>query len=152
MKHLAFILFITLSISSIAQTDINKNIISKKEINYSGASNLAELLSKVTTLDIVNMPFTSSGLGINGTPPTFDNSTVAILLDGRPIPAINITDISLINVEKIEIIKGSVSAMYGLNALGGAINIITKKGKKTATNIGGGFGFIRQIHHRRLQG
>ena len=92
------------------------------------------------------MPFTSSGLGINGTPPTFDNSTVAILLDGRPIPAINITDISLINVEKIEIIKGSVSAMYGLNALGGAINIITKKGKKTATNIGGGLGsFDRYI-------
>ena len=63
----------------------------------------------------------------------FEQENVLILLDGVPIyvpyeGVVNLRDIPVENIHKIKVIKGNVSSLYGANALGGAINIITKKG------------------------
>ena len=43
---------------------------------------------------------------------------------------------SLSNIERIEIVRGSASAQYGSDALGGVINIITKKSKEPSVMVG----------------
>lgn len=68
--------------------------------------------------------------GLNGTPRTL------ILIDGVPISktdggGVNWNRIVSDNIEKIEVVKGPASAVYGGNALAGVINIITKKPKST---------------------
>ena len=67
--------------------------------------------------------------GLNGTPRTL------VLIDGVPISktdggGVNWNRIVTDNIEKIEVLKGPASAVYGGNALAGVINIITQKPKK----------------------
>jgi len=63
----------------------------------------------------------------------FEQENVLILLDGVPISVpyeglVNLPDIPVQNIARIKVIKGSASALYGPNAMGGVVNIITKKG------------------------
>ncbi|PIE38481.1 MAG: hypothetical protein CSA54_00205 [Gammaproteobacteria bacterium] len=56
---------------------------------------------------------------------------VLVLVNGRPVSAstgssIDVDQLSTFNVERIEIVKGAVSALYGNSAMGGVINVITK--------------------------
>lgn len=63
----------------------------------------------------------------------FEQNNVLILLDGVPIyqpyeGLVNLKDIPVQNIAKIKVIKGLASPLYGANAMGGVINVITKKG------------------------
>ncbi len=63
----------------------------------------------------------------------FEQTNVLILLDGVPIyqpyeGLVNLQDIPVQNIARIKVIKGIASPLYGANAMGGVINIITKKG------------------------
>ncbi len=63
----------------------------------------------------------------------FSQENVLILMDGVPIyepyeGLVNLADIPAQNIAEIKVVKGNASVLYGPNALGGAINIITKKG------------------------
>ena len=92
----------------------------------------------------------SSRLQMNG----LGNSYVLILIDGRRLHGDNggENDLSLIdphNIEKIEIVKGASSALYGSDAIAGVINIITKKHREQGimlenTSRFGSYGDIRQ--------
>ncbi|MCK5068994.1 MAG: TonB-dependent receptor, partial [Desulfocapsa sp.] len=66
-----------------------------------------------------------------------DNKHTLILIDGvefRDASAIggdaNLANLSTDNIEQIEIVRGAQSVLYGSDAIGGVINIITKKGSK----------------------
>lgn len=66
----------------------------------------------------------------------FEQDKVLILLDGVPIyqpyeGLVNLDDIPVQNIAKIKVAKGLSSPLYGSNAMGGVINIITKKGGET---------------------
>ncbi|OYT15267.1 MAG: hypothetical protein B7C24_13965 [Bacteroidetes bacterium 4572_77] len=104
--------------------------ITKKEIEQAPVSNLAELLSFVQSVDIRQR----GGFGIQADVSirggSFDQ--VLVLLNGIPISDpqtghfnLNIP-VDLSQVEKVEILKGSASRVFGPNAFSGAINIITK--------------------------
>lgn len=58
------------------------------------------------------------------------NSYILILVDGRPAGNVNLEQFSTDGVERVEVIRGPGSVQYGTRAMGGVINIITKKGKK----------------------
>lgn len=64
--------------------------------------------------------------------PLLNSQYVQVLVDGVPrntaLDSVDWSAIPLENVERVEIIKGPASALYGKNALGGVINILTKKG------------------------
>lgn len=54
--------------------------------------------------------------------------SILLLVDGRRIGTDNIAMIPLVNVERIEIIRGPASVRYGAAAIGGVINVITRRG------------------------
>lgn len=92
---------------------------------YSGRS-LSEVL-QFATGTVVRDLGSSSSISIRG----FDYGHTLLLVDGlrrtEKYAGSNINNISLENVERIEIVRGPMSALYGSEALGGVINIITRK-------------------------
>lgn len=61
-----------------------------------------------------------------------DSNRVLVLIDGEPVSAstgstVDLSQIGTANIEQIEVVKGATSALYGSNAIGGVINIITRK-------------------------
>ncbi|AYN65937.1 TonB-dependent receptor [Euzebyella marina] len=106
--------------------------ITNKDIKQLAGNNLADVLNQ--NLNITVMPNPSTGrstISMFG----LDGQYVKILMDGIPIASdngmgnnIDITQINLEEVERIEIVEGAVGVLYGDNALAGVINIVSKNG------------------------
>lgn len=84
----------------------------------------------------------SSGYSLRGLFPIH----TLVLIDGRPLnsPDVGTAELAYIstsNIEKIEVVRGPFSALYGSNAIGGAVNVITKPcPEKSTTNVSFNFG------------
>lgn len=129
--------------------------ISKQEIENSGQINILTALNNyapgifVTQRNILGFGVSTGGSGgmtlrgIGGSP----NTEVLVLIDGHPqyqgifghpLPDAYVAS----DVAKVEIIRGSGSFLYGSNAMGGVINIITRKNEKEGISgsVGGAYG------------
>ncbi|RYY68824.1 MAG: TonB-dependent receptor [Chitinophagaceae bacterium] len=106
-------------------------VINKERIQQQGATKLQDVLGSELNIRFSQDRATGgsdiSMMGMAG-------QNVKILLDGMPIIGrqgvsneININQIDINSIERIEIVEGPMSVMYGADALGGVINIITKK-------------------------
>jgi len=111
-------------------------IISKKAITQSGSVRLNDILSEQTGLYITSGGATTSagggvfgnGVQIQGLSPDY----TLILLDGEPIigrqgGVIDLSRLAVGNIKKVEIVKGPSSSLYGSEAMGGVVNIITEQ-------------------------
>ena len=114
-----------------SQNSISVVSISREEIQNSTATNLSELLQQIAGIDIRRrgVEGMQADLYIRGG--SFDQTL--LLIDGMKVEdpqtghhTMNMT-LPLEVIEKIEIIKGAASRIYGQNAFTGAINIITKR-------------------------
>lgn len=107
-------------------------IISSEEIELSGLTNLGDILGKFVTGHLHKYSGLLTSAGIRGfrTDSHGDDikGHVLILVDGHRMGTGNIAKISSDRIERIEVIKGPASALYGSAAMGGVINIITKRG------------------------
>ncbi|PCJ21447.1 MAG: hypothetical protein COB02_02320 [Candidatus Cloacimonadota bacterium] len=110
-------------------------VITQKQIQESGFHQLTDLLKTIPSLFITSNGGlgSSSSLFLRGSNSEF----TLFLIDGvrfhdnsSPAKGSVIQHISLDNVEKIEILKGGQSSIWGSDAMAGVINIITKKGNK----------------------
>jgi iron complex outermembrane receptor protein len=109
------------------------SIITSEDIANSPSKNLPELLSMVPGIDAradTNIKNAQINMGQFG---ESSSSNVVVLVDGRRLnkPDSSAPDLSLINlnsIDHIEVIQGASTVLYGDNATGGVINIITKKG------------------------
>ena len=113
---------------SIDKLPIPIMIISEKEIKEFGSSKLYDVIKRQTGIVSVTTKTGTEGLQMQG----LDASNTTILLDGFPIivrsfGALDLNRISLVDIEKIEVIKGASSSLYGSDALGGVINLVSKK-------------------------
>ena len=113
---------------SIDELPIPVTIISEKEIQEFSASKLYDVITKQTGIVSVTTKTGTEGLQMQG----LDASYTTILIDGFPVigrsfGALDLNRISVADIERIEVIKGPSSSLYGSNALGGVINLISKK-------------------------
>lgn len=101
--------------------------ISAEQIKAQNAVNLRDLMSNEMNVRLSQDPTLGSSLSING----ISGQNIKILIDGIPIIGrengnIDLSQINLNNAERVEIVEGPMSIMYGSDAAGGVINIITK--------------------------
>lgn len=113
-------------------------VITARNIENTVAKDVTDVLKKMAGVDVIQYPNLLSGVGIRGFRPQFSgiNQRTLLLIDGRPAGATNLATIDLTNVERIEIVKGAASALYGSQAMGGVVNVITKKSKGEIYKIG----------------
>lgn len=126
----------------LAESGENVSVVTKEEIEKMHYRNLGDVLRHVPGVTIVSQGYAGAQgkVYLNGT------DRVLVLLDGRRISRaegigsgragmdLNYLS-SLSNIERIEIIKGNAGALYGSDAVGGVINIITKKGGPNRTTL-----------------
>ena len=129
---------------------VQTEVINRRQLQQYAGKSIEDILSGLTASFDFSENDMSSRLQMNG----LGNSYVLILIDGRRLHGDNggENDLSLIdphNIEKIEIVKGASSALYGSDAIAGVINIITKKHREQGlmlenTSRFGSYGDIRQ--------
>ncbi|NYT84195.1 TonB-dependent receptor domain-containing protein [Pollutimonas harenae] len=121
-------------------------LINKADLEKEGQNSVAEILAKQPGIQISNNggPQTATSVFLRGAP----SQHTQVLVDGVRINSLT-TGVSNWNaidpalIERIEIVRGASSSLYGSGAIGGVINIITKKGGEDRplsawTNIGYG--------------
>lgn len=122
-------------------------LIDRAQIDDAGARSAKDvLLDQAGQGIIVNQGGGQGHVSINGIP----NSGVLVLVDGRRVIGkdangnFNLEDFDMAAVERIEVVRGAGSALYGSDALGGVINIITRSSRPGFSNLfslrGGEFG------------
>jgi outer membrane receptor for ferrienterochelin and colicins len=121
-----------------AQTPAVVTVISSAEIRTRGYSNLAEVLRAVPGFyDVYDLVSHNVGVrGINGGPRAAGN-VIKLMIDGHPVDYRPTTGnyfgeelIPLAAVERVEIIRGPASALYGANAFLGVVNVVTRTGRE----------------------
>lgn len=122
-------------------------VITHEDIVKRGYTTLVQALSAVPGLGVVQSggPGNAASVFIRGT----NSEDVLVLRDGVPVNdpsdangAFNFGDVSLGDVERIEVVRGAMSGLYGSNAIGGVINIVTRQGfgaPKASVTLAGGF-------------
>jgi iron complex outermembrane recepter protein len=135
--------FITASRSDRAPETLaaNVTIIGPEKIAKSNARNVAELVKYQAGVEFKNKSNTpnSHQIDVRGFGVVAAANTL-ILIDGRRInrpdmSSVDFSSIPVSRVEKIEIYRGGRSVLYGDNATGGVINIITKKQTKDSNKL-----------------
>jgi iron complex outermembrane receptor protein len=115
----------------VSEAPANMTIITADEIRQSGSRNIPEILSRVPGLDILESSANVYDVGVRGYQQPFQ-SRLLVLVDGRQVfiddYSRTIWDnipVNIDDIRQIEVVKGAASALFGSNAAGGVINIVT---------------------------
>jgi len=133
------------------------DIINSKDIEETQATDLSDVLSYTDSIEVSNYggPGASKTLKMRGS----TSSQVMVLIDGRPVnsPRDGQTDLSTIpldNIDRVEILHGPASSLYGSTAMGGVVQILTKKPpiQGSSTEATSSFGTFRTYQERLSHG
>lgn len=142
-----------------ADARIQTTHIDRKEIKNSPVTNLSELLAQeqsIVRLTNNSMDSNQTALSIRG----FGDNAAAnslILIDGFPLTnasllAPNFNSIALADIQRIDIIQGSQGSLWGNQAVGGVVNIITRHPEKFMGDANLGLGSFNQQFYSALTG
>ena len=135
-------------------------VISKNRIESKAATNLSDILSDELGIRLSNDPSTGTSMSLQG----ITGENIKILVDGVPVIGrldgnIDLSQLNLDNASHVEMVEGPMSVIYGSNALGGVINIITENNSRSQyktsvnsyyENIGTyNFNFLTSIRHKK---
>ena len=110
-------------------------VINSKTLYQNGSLRLNDILAEQTGINIVEG--FGKGVQVQG----LSSEYTLILVDGEPLigrtgGVLDLSRISVRNIRKIEIVKGPSSSLYGSEAMGGVINIITDGAGQNKTDVG----------------
>ena len=112
----------------VTDTPIRTEVVSREELEKTHARDLREALENVPGLQLREVHGKSGDeVWLQGV----SADRVLILVDGLPVIAttgssVDVTQLSLLDVERVEVVKGATSAQYGSAAIGGVVNVITR--------------------------
>ncbi len=129
----------------IAELLADLTVISSEELLRSGAQSLAEVLQRQPGVEITvnGGPGSTSGAFLRGA----NRGQTLVLIDGlrvgsSSVGATSLEAIPLDQIERIEILRGPASSLYGADAIGGVIQVFTKQAEGSAfvPSVGAGYG------------
>ncbi|MBI5039604.1 MAG: TonB-dependent receptor [Nitrospirae bacterium] len=133
-----------------SQIPASGTVISRKEIEEGQAATLSEVLRDVPGLDVVQQGGAgkTTSVFIRGA----ESRHTLVLIDGIRVNSpttggFDFADLNIEDVERIEIVRGPLSTLYGSDAIGGVIQIITKKGTASSATVdfeGGSYGTAKE--------
>jgi outer membrane receptor for ferrienterochelin and colicins len=108
------------------ETPVITEIISDEDLRHSGTTEVSELLRMQTGIEMSTGVGQTQNVRLQG----LRKNQVLVLVDGERVSgkvddALDINQIPVQSIERIEIVKGPMSSIYGSEAIGGVINIIT---------------------------
>ena len=123
-------------------------VITEEDINKSGAKTAADALRAISSVNIKS----TGGLGGISTLRlrSASSSQVLLLLNGQKINSallgvFDLNDIPVSNIKKIEVVEDSLSSIYGADAVGGVINIITRSHDERPVSVSVNYGSFGEI-------
>jgi vitamin B12 transporter len=118
--------------TSLEQVTTSASVITAQDIQEQQAETVLQVLRNVPGVDVVQTGSrgTNATIFIRGS----ESDDVLVLMDGvevnsATVGAFNFAHLTTENIERIEIIRGAGGTLYGSQAIGGVINIITKRGR-----------------------
>jgi outer membrane receptor for ferrienterochelin and colicins len=122
-------------------------VIDREKMDAMGAVNLSNVLTNEMGVRLAQDNVLGSSMSLQG----ISGENVKILIDGVPVVGrlngnIDLSQINLSEIERIEIVEGPLSVNYGTNALAGVINLITKKPVRNQISAGVS-GYYESIGH-----
>ncbi len=119
-------------------------VISSKTLYQSGSLRLNDILAEQTGIQVIDN--FGKGLQMQG----LSSEYTLILIDGEPLigrtaGVLDLSKITVKNIRKIEIVKGPSSSLYGSEAMGGVINIITDRAGQNKTDLGLRYGRFNTV-------
>ncbi len=144
------------STQKITEAPSTITVITAKDIENMGVSSLPEVFRSIPGMDVARISPSDANISIRGFNREGSNKVLA-LIDGRPIymdlfgiTFWDILPIGIEDIEKIEIIRGPGSTLYGANAFNGVISIFTKNPDKESgghiSSTMGPYGFSETIY------
>jgi iron complex outermembrane receptor protein len=131
----------------LARTAAAAFVITQEDIRRSGATNIPDVLRLVPGVNVAQINANTWAVSVRGLNGEFSNELL-VMVDGRNVyvPTFggvfwDVVDVPLMNIEKIEVIRGPGASVWGANAVNGVINIITKNASETrggTVEAGGG--------------
>jgi outer membrane receptor protein involved in Fe transport len=107
-------------------TAVTANTLSQAGVtDMHGISNLVPALTTDTTKGSGNQSYRIRGIGSDPNTPTFEPD-VALFVDGVYLPRAGLGIDDLVDIQRVEVLEGPQSTLYGKNATAGVINIVTK--------------------------
>lgn len=128
------------------------SIITEQDIRLSGITKIPELLRRLAGIDIMEVTGAQTEVSVRGFNQRLANKTL-VLVDGRSVYADilgatlwSTLSIGVEDIQRIEVVRGPGSALYGADAFNGVINIITKKPGEGQNGVAGGYGSQAVTH------
>lgn len=142
-------------------------VIDRQQIEALGAVNVRDVLRQQVNVRLGQDNILGSSVGLQG----LSGQNVKVLIDGVPVVGrmngnIDISQLNLNNIERIEVVEGPMSVNYGTDALAGTINLITRTGEEPGLsgavntyyesvgqyNVDGRLSYQQGAHQIRLTG
>jgi len=123
--------------NSLTNSVYKVRVIEQKRFQLQGAYNLKDVLANELNIRVSNDPSLGGSVSIQGV----TGQNVKIMIDGVPVIGreggfIDLNQLNLNNIERIEIVEGPMSVNFGTDALGGVVNLISKRQKKSGYSAG----------------
>jgi outer membrane receptor for ferrienterochelin and colicins len=129
----------------LADTPVTTELVTRQEIAQAGVADLSAALAERTGVQLSGGRPTGEGVMLQG----FSSERVLVLVDGQPLGGriagtLDVSRIPVSMIERVEVVKGSQSALYGTDAMGGVVNIVTRTpepgGWRAGAELTGGTG------------
>ncbi|MEA1882883.1 MAG: TonB-dependent receptor [Candidatus Marinimicrobia bacterium] len=131
----------------LSDVPVTTQVIKGDRLRETGAADISQLIEETTGINVEENQF-GTGVNLMG----FDTEHILIMIDGmkmigRVNGQLDIAQIPIEQIDRIEIVKGATSALYGSEAMGGVINIFTQNPVKNwSLQSDGSFGAFGRIN------
>lgn len=112
----------------LADVPVTTEVISRAEIERTGAADVSDVLARETGMTLEGGVGAGVGVMLQG----LGSERVLVLVDGLPVTGriagqLDVSRIPVSPVDRIEVVKGAQSTLYGSEAMGGVVNIVTRR-------------------------